>query len=203
MERAIEIKSTPMLIEMKLKNASLKMSHKNPSFKLTKTEGDFDMKIKEAKIKIDTFDARNSTPFKTPMKSIEEFADRGMQKAKESTANYAREGEQLLDYYVNNNVLSQVAYQKYTRGDNKEFELGYTPSAPIEFEYEAGDISTNYDREKLQFDWKLNELNIDYEPFSFDLVIKQYNEVEINYIAGPQYVPPSADPDYEPIDTYA
>lgn len=203
MERAIEIKSTPMSIEMKLNNASLKIAHENPSFKLHKTEGDFDMKIKEAKIKIDTFDARNSTPFKTPIKSVEEFADRGMRKAKEATANYAREGEQLLDYYVNNNVLSQVAYQKYTRGDDKEFKLGFTPSEPIDFDYEAGDISTNYDREKLQFDWKLNELNLEYEPFSFDLVIKQYNEVKVNYIAGPQYVPPSADPDYEPVDMYA
>jgi hypothetical protein len=40
-------------------------------------------------------------------------------------------------------------------------------------------------------------------PPSTQITVKQKAEVIIKYIGGPLYVPPSADPDYEPVDVKA
>ena len=41
-----------------------------------------------------------------------------------------------------------------------EFGLGFTPSAPVEIDYEAGDLIINYQMDKLNFDLKAANGNL-------------------------------------------
>jgi len=41
----------------------------------------------------------------------------------------------------------------------------------------------------------------EFVPGNIEVIIKEYPRIEITYIGDPIYVPPSADPNYKPIDT--
>ena len=57
--------------------------------------------------------------------------------------------------------------------------------------------------DKLNFDLKMEQGNFKFIPGDIQLSITQQPDVLIEYIGGPLYVPPSADPNYEPIDVRA
>ena len=67
--------------------------------------------------------------------------------------------------------------------------------------YESGDI--RFEMDKLNFDWRVNQTQFKFIPGDIEISVKQQPDVIIKYIGGPLYVPPSADPDHEPIDVQA
>ena len=51
--------------------------------------------------------------------------------------------------------------QQRTAAPTGEFQLGFTPSAPVDINYEAADLTINYEMDKLNFDLKIaNGINI-------------------------------------------
>ena len=54
--------------------------------------------------------------------------------------------------------------------------------------------------DKLNFDLKIANGNFEFIPGNIEMSITQHPDIMIEYIGGPIYVPPSADPNYEPID---
>lgn len=204
MKPLIEIKTIPMSIELKINNATYELASGNASVEITRDKGVMQMKMQPTKLKIDTFEARNSTPFKSPLRAGLEFGKKGMQAAYEATANLAREGNMLVNIHLKDNILTDIAYQRFTREMmSKEFNLGFTPSEPINIEFSEPDININYEMDKLYFDMKLNKKEMKFTPGDIELIIKEYARVELNYIGSPVYVPPSADPNYAHIDTKA
>lgn len=206
MKPLIEIKSIPMSIELKINKATYELASGDASVEITRDNGGLQMKIQPTKLNIDTFEARNSTPFKSTMRSNAEFANKGIQAAYEATANYAREGNMLLDIHVNDNIITDIAYQRVNREMmSKQFNLGFTPSEPIEIEFTPHDLYIKYEMDKLNFDWKLNRPEMEFTPGNIELVIKEYARVELEYVGSPLYVPPSADPNsmHNQIDTRA
>ena len=57
--------------------------------------------------------------------------------------------------------------------------------------------------DKLNFDWKFNQGDFEFTPGDIEFTMTQRPEVIIKYIGGPIYVPPSSDPNYEPVDVKA
>lgn len=194
MKPLIEIKSIPMSIQLKINNASLQLASGNAAVEITRDNGGFQMKMQPAKLKIDTFEARNSTVFKSPMTSAKEFAKKGVQAGYEATGNFAREGDMLLNIHLNDDVFSDIAYQRMQ--SDTTFNLGFTPSEPINIQVNPSELFIKYEMDKLNFDWKLNRPEMKFTPGNIEIIIKEYAKVELNYIGPPIYVPPSADPNY-------
>ena len=94
-------------------------------------------------------------------------------------------------------------WEQRTAPATGEFQLGFTPSAPVDINYEAADLTINYEMDKLNFDLKVANGNFEFIPGNIEMSITQHPDVVIEYIGGPLYVPPSADPNYEPIDVRA
>ncbi len=206
MKPLIEINNIPMSIELKINKATYELASGNASVEITRDNGGLQMRVQPTRLKIDTFEARNSTPFKSTIKSNQEFAQKGIQAAYEATANYAKEGNMLLNINVNDNILADIAYQRYNRDVmSKQFNIGFTPSEPIDIEFNPQELSIKYEMDKLNFDWKVNRPEMKFIPGNIELIIKEYARVELEYIGSPLYVPPSADPNYvhNPIDTKA
>jgi hypothetical protein len=55
----------------------------------------------------------------------------------------------------------------------------------------------------LNFDWNVQDPQIEFTPGDIEISVKQQPDVIIKYVGGPLYVPPSSDPDYEPVDVKA
>ena len=65
------------------------------------------------------------------------------------------------------------------------------------------EMNIRFEMDKLNFDWRQSKGNFEFVPGDIEISVKQRPDVIIKYIGGPIYVPPSSDPDYEPVDVHA
>ena len=201
MEPLLEIRSIPMSIEFKINKARYEINNTNASVEITRNEGGLEMHMKPIKLNIDTVEARYSAGIKSAMRSVEDFAKEGRKAAYQATATYAKEGDMMLDVHIMDNPIPEIALQKFN--SDVSFNLGFSPSVGPEISWDPQEISIRYEMDKLNFDWKINRPEIKFIPGSIEFIINEYPRVEINYTGSPIFVPPSADPNYKPVDTYA
>ena len=200
MERLIEIKTVPIELEMKVNHARLEYKRSTVDLEISRDTGGLKIKSKPIKLNIDTFEARNSvTP--SAMRSIEQAAQRGQQKVYETTATYARRGDLLLEAKIGEEMISRFAME--SQQVNTDFAMQWLPSTGPDITWDAGELNIRYEMDKLNFDWRMNSGNVEFTPGNIEFTVTQQPDVIIKYIGGPVYVPPSAEPGYEPVDTKA
>ena len=200
MERLIEIKTVPIELEMKVNHARLEYKRSTVDLEISRDTGGLKIKSKPIKLNIDTFEARNSvTP--TAMRSIEQAAQRGQQKVYETTATYARRGDLLLEAKIGEEMISRFAME--SQQVNTDFAMQWLPSTGPDITWDAGELNIRYEMDKLNFDWRMNSGNVEFTPGNIEFTVTQQPDVIIKYKRGPVYVPPSAEPGYEPVDTKA
>ena len=201
MDQLIKITTVPIQYELKVNNARLEYSSSKAELEIHKNDGGLSIKSRPVKLHLNSFEARNSvTP--TTMRSVSQSAQKGMTAAYSATAQMAQEGNLMLKADIGEEVVTQIAKQR-TAQPTGEFEMGFTPKAPVDISYEAPDLTINYEMDKLNFDLKIHNGNFEFIPGNIEMSITQHPDVVIEYVGGPLYVPPSADPNYEPLDVRA
>lgn len=201
MNQLIKITSVPIQYELKINNARLEYSRSRAELEISRNDGGLSIKSRPVKLNLDSTEARNSV-VPTTARSVAQTAQAGKEAAYSATAQMAQEGHLLLNAKIGEDVIGQIMQQR-TAAPTGEFQLGFTPSAPVDISYEAADLTINYEMDKLNFDLKIANGNFEFIPGNIEMSITQHPEVQIEYIGGPIYVPPSADPNYEPIDVRA
>lgn len=200
MERLIEIKTVPIELEMKVNHARLDYKRSTVDLEISRSEGGLQIRSKPIKVNIDTFEARNSVS-PTAMRSIEQSAQRGQQKVYDTTATYARRGDLLLEAKIGEQLISQFAME--SQQVNTDFAMKWLPTTGPDISWDGGELNIRYEMDKLNFDWRMNQGNVEFIPGNIEFTVTQQPDVIIKYIGGPLYVPPSADPDYVPLDEQA
>ena len=198
----IEITTVPIEIEMKVSHAKLEYTRGTADREMSRGEGGLSIKSRPIKLNIDTFEARNSV-VPTAMRSIEQYAQQGQQASYTATATYAQQGQMLLDAKIGQDVLQQFAVDASMKNYKPNVGLDFLPSAPPEITWDPGEMHIRYEMDKLNFDWRLNQAKFEFTPGDIELSVTQQPEVIIKYVGGPLYVPPSSDPNYEPVDVEA
>lgn len=200
MERLIEIKTVPIELEMKVNHARLDYKRSTVDLEISRDQGGLQIRSKPIKVNIDTFEARNSVS-PTAMRSIEQAAQRGQQKVYDTTATYARRGDLLLEAKIGEQLISQFAME--SQQVNTDFAMKWLPTTGPDISWDGGELSIRYEMDKLNFDWRMDNGNVEFIPGNIEFTVMQQPDVIIKYIGGPVYVPPSADPDYVPLDEQA
>ncbi len=200
MERLIEIKTVPIELEMKVNHARLDYKRSTVDLEISRNEGGLQIRSKPIKVNIDTFEARNSVS-PTAMRSIEQAAQRGQQKVYDTTATYARRGDLLLEAKIGEQLISQFAME--SQQVNTDFAMKWLPTTGPDISWDGGELNIRYEMDKLNFDWRMDQGNVEFIPGNIEFTVTQQPDVIIKYIGGPVYVPPSADPDYVPLDEKA
>ena len=200
MERLIEIKTVPIELEMKVNHARLDYQRSTVDLEISRNEGGLQIRSKPIKVNIDTFEARNSVS-PTAMRSIEQAAQRGQQKVYDTTATYARRGDLLLEAKIGEQLISQFAME--SQQVNTDFAMKWLPTTGPDISWDGGELNIRYEMDKLNFDWRMDQGNVEFIPGNIEFTVTQQPDVIIKYIGGPVYVPPSADPDYVPLDEQA
>lgn len=108
----------------------------------------------------------------------------------------------MMEAKLDQDVIPQLAKQK-SIGEARELNLEFLPSAAPELSWEGGEMSIRYEMDKLQLDWRINQSEFTFTPGDIEFVMTQRPEIIVKYVGGPLYVPPSSDPNYEPIDVKA
>lgn len=200
MERLIEIKTVPIELEMKVNHARLDYKRSTVDLEISRDQGGLQIRSKPIKVNIDTFEARNSVS-PTAMRSIEQAAQRGQQKVYDTTATYARRGDLLLEAKIGEQLISQFAME--SQQVNTDFAMKWLPTTGPDISWDGGELNIRYEMDKLNFDWRMDNGNMEFIPGNIEFTVTQQPDVIIKYIGGPVYVPPSANSDYVPLDEQA
>ncbi len=192
MEQLIKITTVPIEYEFKINDAKIERRRGSAEIEISRNDGGLQMRSKPVKLNIDSFDARNSV-VPTTKTSIYQAADKGIQSAYQATAQFASEGRMLLSAKIGEGgqAINQILAQR-TAQPKGDFEMTFIPTTGPEIEYEAPELTVQYEMDKLNFDAKISNGNIEFIPGSFELTINQHASVSIEYMGEPIYVPASA-----------
>lgn len=200
MKPLIEITTVPIQIEMKTTHAKLEYARGTAEMEISKDDGGLKIKSRPIRLNIDTFEARNSiTP--TLARYQAQLPEKGKQAVYKATATFAQEGKLMMETKWGEEVITKLA--KESMQNVKDIGLEFLPKVGPEITWDPGEMSIRYDMEKLNFDWKIGGGSFEFIPGDIELTVTQRPEVIIKYVGGPIYVPPSSDPNYEPVDVRA
>ncbi len=198
MEPLIEITTVPIEIQMKVTDAQLEYHRGIAQMEIRRDKGGLQIQSQPIKVRMDTFEARSSiTP--TTIQSIQQQAQRGKQGAYHATAVLAQQGRMMMEAKMDQNVIGEIARQE-TMPEMKQVSLDFLPSTGPNISWEGGDISIRYEMDKLNFDWRIQKNSFTFIPGDIEFTMTQRPDVIVKYVGGPIYVPPSSDPEYEPLD---
>lgn len=198
MEQLIQIRTIPMVMEMQISHARLEMSTNQPSYEMSRAKGSLSINHSYPKLNIDTYEARSSLNLKSCARSVQSFGADSVQAGYDATARIAEEGNMLMDIQnKGSNTIGDIAFENMQ--STLDTALAFLPSASADISWEPGQLNMQYEMDKLSFDWRTSQKpDMQYTPASVQYHIKQYPKVEIEYVGKPNYVPPSASPDYVP-----
>ena len=197
----IEITTIPIEIEMKTTNARLEYARGTAEMEVSRNRGGLSIQSRPIRVNIDTFEARNSV-VPTTATSIQQAAQSGRQAVYEATATYARQGRMMMES-PGSQVIPQLAADSTGTGEAIHANIQFLPKVGADLSWEGGEMRIRYEMDKLNFDWRMGQMNFTFVPGDIEFTMTQRPDVIIKYVGGPLYVPPSADPDYEPIDVQA
>lgn len=201
MEQLLKITTVPIQYELKVNNARLEYHSSKAELEISRNEGGLSIKSRPVKLNLDTFEARNSIA-PTPTTSVSQQAQKGKEAAYSATAQFAQEGQLMLKAKIGEDVLNSIFAQR-NQMPSGDFNVGFIPTSSPEIEYQAPDLTINYEMDKLNFDLKIANGNFEFIPGNIEMVITQQPDIVIEYVGGPIYVPPSADPNHQPLDVRA
>lgn len=201
MQPLIEIQTIPIEIQMKVTNARLEYARGTANLEISRDKGGLQIRSQPIQVKIDTFEARNSI-VPTTVRSIEQSAQSGRQAAYQATASISREGRMMMEATVDGQVIPNLARQAVLERP-ADLNLQFLPSVAPEISWSGGELSVQYEMDKLNFDWRMEQMQFTFVPGDIEFTMTQRPDVIIKYVGGPLYVPPSSDPNYEPVDVKA
>ena len=195
----IEIKTVPIEIKMKTTNASLEYVRGTAEMELSRSDnGGLNIKSRPIKVDMDAFRPRGGGG--AMPRGVTQSAGSGPQ-TYQATATYARQGqEMMLDARLNqqNLTIPQGVAAPQVSANTVE-----TLPQTIGDERADGSMEIRYEMDKLNFDWKIDQGEFKFTPGDIEITVEQHPSVTIKYVGGPIYVPPSSDPNYEPVDVKA
>ena len=202
MRQLIEITTVPIEIEMRTSRAQLQHTRGTAELEVSRSKGGLSIRSRPIQLNMDTFEMRQSV-VPSPSRSIQQAAQKGQQAAYSATAARAQEGELYLKAQFGEDVQSQLARTAISDQMFSQPAMTFIPSEAPDVDWNPGEMNIRYEMDKLNFDWRINQTEFEFVPGDIEISVKQRPEVIIKYIGGPLYVPPSADPDYEPVDVKA
>ena len=201
MRPLIEIQTIPIEIQMKTTNARLEYARGTAQMEVSRDRRGLQIRSQPIRVNIDTFEARSSI-VPTTAQSIQQGAAQGQRAAYEATAVLAQEGRMMMEAKIDQDVIPQLAQQK-TAKQPAQLGIQFLPEVGPDISWTGGEMSIRYEMDKLNFDWRMSQMQFTFVPGDIEFKVTQQPDVVIKYTGSPLYVPPSADPSYEPLDNKA
>ncbi len=199
MKPLLKISTVPIKIEIQTKRASLQspspVGSNKPTYEMTRQRGGMQIRTTPARVNIDQSAARANTGLKNITRLSREYAQNGMQTAREASESWADTGNAIVESAGKGNPVAEMAASEAMRPLSSGPDYGF---AQPEFTPQEGSISFDYQMDSLTFDWNVNtKPELEFVPASIEYSVAQYPKVIIEYIGEPIYVPASANPNYQ------
>lgn len=193
MEQLLNISTIPINVEITVNRARLDYNNHLPKVKVTRDRGGLQIEAEPIKLHLDGQRMRDSLNMKKSADVTKDFADKGMKVSYQAIATIVQDGNKLVS--PQGISPAEIASQKVQR--SIETILEFLPKEGPEMSWTGGTLKVNYQADKMNFDWDLKQqAAFNFIPGSIEFRVTQYPDVKIEYVGGPIYVPPSADPNY-------
>lgn len=193
MQQLLRITSTPAQYELVSQPARLEIVQERPKHVMTRQPGQVQIRQQHVKMQMDSFEMRSSMGLKSPFRSADEAAQRGVREGIQAIADKVDFGNQILHIEKGANIPDAIFSQMMQRSGG---ELVFVPLNPSQISFISGRADLTYLPAKLDFDWNVPQTKFQFQPGSLTINIKQYASLQIEYLGEPNYVPPSAAPGY-------
>ncbi|MBD5129024.1 MAG: hypothetical protein HDT43_03740 [Ruminococcaceae bacterium] len=195
----LQITTIPIQIEIKVTNARFEHSDEyvQPQVNIKSRDGGFVMEAEPLKLNIDTYQARKSMGYghMTEGDMLKQKAQEGWSIAFQGTAKVASEGDQL----ARGASPAEIALNNARAGATVQTIMDFLPKEGADVTFEAGKLNIEYQMGEQDIDWNIHPNSpLEFIPGSVEFIVHDRPRVEIEYIGDPIYVPPSANPNYEP-----
>lgn len=189
----LEITTTPARYEYEISHARLEISQKHPTVERTTRRASVNMRSQSGRFEMNSTARRSDMGFKGVVDRANYEADLGKAGAKEATGNYVDFGNQMANIAHGGNIPDALYSQmmQHSKGD-----LVLVPVSPIDIHYIPASLAMDFTPGEMSANWNIGRARLDFVPGSFDIRFTQYSSIKIEYLGGPLYVPPSADPDF-------
>lgn len=188
----IEIKTVPIEIQMKTKNASLEYTRGTAEMEISRSDnGELDIKSRPIKLQMDTFEARAVN------QNVARITSQG---AYQATASFAETGQLTVDAKLAQTPVAQGLPTIPAQAATAQVAAA---QASTGMELEDAAMQIRYEMDKMNFDWKVDQGEFKFTPGDIEITVEQQPSVTIKYTGGPIYVPRSADPNYQAVDVKA
>lgn len=202
MRPLLEIQTVPISIQYKTNPAQVERKNIKAEVEISRDKKGLSIKSRPIRLNIDSFEARNSIS-PTTMRKVAESAQEGKQAASDATAKISRDGNMLVNIHLREDTIANLSAE-LTAPVLPDFNIRFIPDKPLDMGWIPGELSIEYEMDKLNFDWQTMRGEFQFTPANIELTVNEYPRVVIEYVGGPIYVPPSADPNHEPtVDLFA
>ncbi|MGN0613885.1 MAG: DUF6470 family protein [Porcipelethomonas sp.] len=194
----LKIKTIPIKYNIDVRNASITVPEIEPAdLKLDSTPLKIENETHPIQVRMDSSNMRRSMGMKTIADIGREAPAKTQQTANRVTSEYVQMGNKMANGHANGITVAQLMREKSLENITIESTIGRIPTEKIDMSWEPATIKHSVQRSEVTTDWQKAAQEMEFIPSSITLEIEQLADVEIEYIGGYQYVPPSSDPDYK------
>lgn len=192
----LKITSSPIQYQYQVESARLENQKPTlPEYDIQRQPSKLSVKTQDVQVQISNRRAYQSMGFHGTVAWAKEYGSRGLKAADRAKGEAAQTGNQMAR--IQDGVtIAQIVQNRLMQGPPMAVHT-FLPSAGPDISWQPHQVSTTYQPDRVRFDWQTQREPMEYVPGKFSLLITQYPELNIEYLGGFNYVPPSADPEYE------
>ena len=193
----IEIKTIPIEIQVKTKAASLEYTRGTAEMEISRSEDGVDIKSRPVRVRLDSYEFRKGGG------SVAPVTQNDMSVASQDSRRAAWQATSVSGSGFGG-ALQLTA--DVGRDPEDAATQSFTDLLPTGDAIDLGQIDgmeIRYEMDKLNFDWKIEKGEFKFTPGDIEITVEQRPQVVVKYVGGPIYVPPSSNPNYEPVDVKA
>lgn len=219
----IEIKMIPIEIQMKITNAKLEYTSDTAEMvisrsgtaemEISRSDKGINIKSRPIRLPFDSFEPRGSAP--SLLSGAQGSAPANWQGSYEATSVSSSQQEGIM---FNAHFGLGLIREQEMQSVQAQQQAQHAPPPPqprdesvpetksglgMSVEWEDGELQIRYNMDKLNIDWRFDQGEVKFTPPDLEVSVEQMNRVVVKWVGEPLYVPPSANPNYEPVDVKA
>ncbi|MCL2166469.1 MAG: DUF6470 family protein [Clostridiales bacterium] len=191
----LRISTTPIKYELEIERARLEIDQDfMPSSNMETELPKLDVKTRNAQVKLNTYEARKSLGYHNTTDWYRMNAEAGMESISKTTRAYVEIGNDMSR--IDEGITIADIFARKILGEEPILFQAFLPNTGADISWIPFEIDTRFQKGEISLDWETMRNIMNYVPGSVRMIILQQPSIQIEYLGGRFYFPPSADPEY-------
>lgn len=190
-QQLLRISTTPMKYELEVEHSKLEYKQTEPSASVETKPAKLSIDSRtNTSVNIDTYEARKSLGIMDSVDFAKTNAMESRQALTKQIGEYREIGNEISN--IHNGVSIADIYRSKMTDSSYQLYTAFLPSGGAELSWNPAQLNMSFEPSDVSIDWNIEENAFNFIPGSVRMKITQMSSVNIEYIGGPLYFPPSA-----------